>query len=96
MATQITSTFYQGFLMKRGNFKPEDFGVDMTKDDFLDEMVNQFGAYTKGSISLDEMLLRPDVAKSFCNQTRGMLQMYDVPDDIILRSVMMRRKNPGK
>ena len=80
--------------MKRGNFKPEDFGVEFNKDDFLDEMVNCFNDFMKNAMSLDEMLLRPDLSKTFCNETRARTQFFDVPDDIILRSIMMRRKNP--
>ena len=87
-------SFYQEFLMKRGDFKPEDFGVEIDKDSFLDRMVELFSEYTRGSISLDEMLLRPDLAKTFCNDVREKTGYYDVPDDILLRSIIMRRKNP--
>ena len=87
-------SFYQDFLMTRGKFKPQDFGVDIDKDDFLDRIVELFSEYTRGTISLDEMLLRPDMSKQFCNDVRTRTGYFDVPDDIILRSVMMRRKNP--
>ena len=80
--------------MTRGRFKPEDFGVDIEKDDFLDRMVDLFNDFIRGTLSLDEMLLRPDTAKHFCNSVRAQTGYFDVPDDIILRSVMMRRKNP--
>ncbi len=81
--------------MARGNFQPQDFGIDVEKNDFMDEMVNHFSDFTKGQISLDELLLRPDSAKAFCNQVRAITKYFDLPDDIILRSVMSRRKNPN-
>ena len=95
MSTSTTS-FYQEFLMSRGRFKPTDFGVDMEKTEFIDDIVNEFSDYTRGQISLDEMLLRPDTSKAFCNHVRARKRWYDVPDDIILRSVMQRRKNPNQ
>ena len=84
----------QPFLMSRGKFQPQDFGVDMSKDDFLDLMTNEFGDFTKSNLSLDELLLRPSTALVFVNNVRAKHGFYDVPEDIILRSVMIRRKNP--
>lgn len=94
LATTSQATFYREFLMTRSDFQPQDFGVDQSKVDFQDEMVNQFNDFIRGEMSLDEMLLRPDLAKSFCMSVRGRLGYHDVPDDIILRSIMSRRKNP--
>lgn len=96
MPTSNKTIFYEGFIMRRGDFKPQDFGVDKSKEDFLDEMNNCFNDYMKDVMSLDEMLLRPDLAKNFCLETRARTRYFDLPDDIILRSVMMRRKNPVK
>lgn len=86
--------FYREFLMQRGKFEPKDFGVDMDKDDFIDLMVNEFNDYVKGSMSFDELLLNPSHALHFVTSVRSKHGYFSLPDDIILRSVMIRRKNP--
>lgn len=86
--------FYQEFLMGRSNFDPHDFGVNMSAEEFRDAMADEFGTQFRGALSLDELLLRPRVAGLFCDQVRQRHGYYDVPDDIILRSIMHRRKNP--
>lgn len=96
MATaSLTSqaAFYQEFLMSRRSFQPQEFGVDMELENFIDLMCDDFGAYTRGQLSLDEMLLRPRTALHFCDIVRNKHSYYDLPDDIILRSVMRRRKS---
>jgi hypothetical protein len=84
--------FYREFLMARGDFDPKDFGVDMARVDFADEMVSDFAAYTRGQISLDEFLFHPRDVARFCDEVRQNHGFWDVPDDIILRSIMNRRK----
>ena len=93
MSSQQTA-FYQEFLMKRGSFKPQDFGVDMEKEEFLDLMVNEFNAYARTSMTIDELLLNPSQALHFVSVVRAKHRYFSVPEDIILRSIMMRRKNP--
>ena len=87
--------FYREFIVARSSFEPRDFGVNMDKPEFLDQMVDEFGIYTKGQLSLDEMLLRPRTALHFCDEVRKKYGYFDLPDDIILRSVMQRQKNPS-
>lgn len=96
LATVTTSQteFYKEFLMGRRSFDPHDFGVDLGKETFLDQMVEDFGGYTRGQLTLDELLLRPKTALHFCDTVRQMHGYFDLPDDIILRSIMQRRKNP--
>lgn len=86
--------FYREFLMARGRFDPHDFGVDMDREKFTDTMAEEFNAFSRGQLTVDEMLLRPRTAMQFCESVRQKYGWYDVPDDIILRSVMTRRKNP--
>jgi hypothetical protein len=45
--------------------------------------------------TVDELLLHPREALNFCDQVRRRYGYFDVPDDIILRSIMQRRKNPN-
>ena len=89
-----TTGFYQRFLMARQNVNPNDYGVSMDKAEFTDQMVDAFNEYTRGALSFDEMLLRPRTALHFCDTVRQRYSYYDLPDDIILRVVMTRRKNP--
>jgi hypothetical protein len=86
--------FYKGFIMARSAFDPQDFGINLSREEFMDQMVEQFGDFTRGALSLDEMLLRPRTALQFCDLVRQRFSYFDLPDDIILRSIMIRRKNP--
>jgi hypothetical protein len=87
--------FYREFLMARQSFDPRDFGVDMEKEDFIDRMCEEFNNTYRGQMSVDELLLHPREALVFCDGVRRTLGNFDLPDDIILRSVMQRRKNPA-
>lgn len=84
--------FYSEFLMSRESFNPRDFGIEMKMSEVVDRLVNDFGEFTRGQITLDELLFRPVQAQDFCNQVKRKNGWYDLPDDIILRSIMNRRK----
>jgi hypothetical protein len=91
--SQSQRDFYQRFVMARANFDPRAFGVDMDAEQFCETMSLEFsGSY---QFSFDELLLRPREAIHFCETVRRKHGCLDVPDDIILRAVMRRRKNPG-
>lgn len=86
--------FYREFRMARNSFEPRDFGVDLEKQEFIDQMVEEFhGAYRNGW-TIDELLLHPREAMRFCDAVRHRHGYYDAPDDIILRVILQRRKNP--
>jgi hypothetical protein len=87
--------FYREFLMRRGNFNPADFGVDMEREEFSDQILNEFNTIYRGGWTIDELCLHPDEAKHFCVEVRRKFGYYDLPDDIILRVIMTRRKNPN-
>jgi hypothetical protein len=87
--------FYKEWLMARGKFNPMDFGVNMERDAFMDLMVDDFNAAYQDTLSIDELCLRPRSALQFCEDVRKRHGFHDVPDDVILRSVMTRRKRPG-
>lgn len=91
---QTQADFYKGFLMARGNFDPRDFGVEMTREDFADLMVDDFNSTYHGQWTIDELLLHPREAAIFCDDVRRKHKFYDMPDDLILRVIMGRRKNP--
>ena len=92
--TESQQSFYREFLMGRGNFKPSDFGIPLSKDDFTDQMVDDFATIYRDTWTIDELLLHPREAALFCDDVRRKHHYFDVPDDIILRVVLGRRKNP--
>ena len=96
IATQETAQaqFYREFLMTRGRFNPTEFGVALSKDDFTDQMVDDFAETYRDDWTIDELLLHPREATRFCDDIRRKHSYYDLPDDIILRVILGRRKNP--
>jgi hypothetical protein len=81
--------------MGRPAFDLTHHGVDMDREAFMDMMVDEFNGTFFGNQSLDEMLLRPRQALAFCDGVRTKHPRFtDVPDEVILRSIMIRRKNP--
>jgi hypothetical protein len=98
MITAITDSqveFYKEFLMGRQTFDPLDFGVNMDREQFVDLLAEEFNTTYRGAWSVDELLLHPREAMQFCDGVRHKHGFFDVPDDIILRSVLQRRKNPS-
>lgn len=93
-ARQSQREFYREFLMTRGKFEPEEFGVRMPKEAFIDTMVDDFNTTYHGDWSIDELLLHPREAMRFCDDVRRKHGYFDLPDDIILRVILQRRKNP--
>jgi hypothetical protein len=73
---------------------PKDYGIDLDNEAFADAAVGDFNNFIRGAMSLDEMLLRPRTALHFCDTTRQRHGWYDLPDDILLRTIINRRKSP--
>ena len=93
--TADQKAFYERFLMSRSHqYQPRDYGVEMEKSEFMDLMVDEFNAAYHGIWTVDELLLHPREAIRFCDDVRHHKKFFDVPDDIILRAIMQRRKNP--
>jgi len=80
--------------MGRGKFNPADFGVNLEREEFSDLMVDEFNGIYRGAWTIDELLLHPREAARFCDDVRRKFSYHDLPDDIILRVIMSRRKNP--
>jgi hypothetical protein len=81
--------------MARHSFEPRDFGIDLDKPAFIDQMSEEFNSAYRGQWSVDELLLHPREAARFCDDVRHKHGYYDVPDDVILRVILQRRKSPG-
>jgi hypothetical protein len=90
----VTQTqFYREFIMGRGKFDPKEFGINLSRKELTDQMVEEFGASYR-SWTIDELLLHPREAVRFCDDVRRKYAYWDLPDDIILRVIMTRRKRP--
>jgi hypothetical protein len=86
--------FYARFLMARAQIDPRHHGIDMDREPFIDEMVGDFNEAYQGRQTIDELLLHPRDALRFCDNVRHKHGYFDLPDDIILRVILQRRKNP--
>ena len=49
------------------SFNPRDYGVDLDKGDFVDEMVCDFNDTLHGRWTIDDLLLHPREAVKFCD-----------------------------
>lgn len=87
--------FYRRFIMGRQTVDPAAHGVNMELDEFTDALADEFNTRFRGQMTLDELLLHPREALAFCDDLRRSRGWFYLPDDIILRSLMRRRKNPN-
>ena len=86
--------FYTEFIMVRGKFNPQDFGVNLSREELAEKIVDEFnGCYR--SWTIDELMLHPREAARFCEDTRRKFTYWDLPDDIILRVILNVRKHPA-
>jgi hypothetical protein len=92
--SQSQASFYREFLMRRGDYSPLEFGVDLTREALVDLLVGDFNEYYKGLWTIDELVLHPREATHFCDEIRRKHGFFDLPDDIILRAILNRRKRP--
>lgn len=95
--TQLLPLTAQGerFLMVRTRMKFDVFGIDMDPDAVIELLIEQFNSYVRGQMTIDELLLHPREALSFCDTVRRSQGWYDLPDHMILRPILTRRKNPA-
>jgi hypothetical protein len=80
--------------MGRLTAEPQNFGVMMRREQFTDVLVDEYNEKFRGQLTVDELLLHPRDALRFCDDVRQKHGWYDVPDDIILRSMLHRRRHP--
>lgn len=81
--------------MRRGAFEPTDFGINLERREFVDRLVDDFHGHFRGTITVDELLLNPREAMRFCEDVRTRRAWSSVPDDVLLRLLLQRRKNPA-
>lgn len=92
MITDTQIAYYQEFLMGRGNWDPKEFGLNIKKTELVDQFVVAFADIYRDAWSIDELLVHPREASRFCDDVRRKHGYYDLPDDVILRGIMNRRK----
>ncbi len=90
----LNREFSQRWLMARTLVDPTAHGVPLSKEEFVLLMVKELEEYGRGALTIDELLLRPRAALHFCDSVRQKHGWFDLPDDIALRVIMQRRKNP--
>jgi len=81
------------YLMARTKLRFEQFGIEGDPDAVIDTLVDMFNDYSKGSITIDELCLHPREALAFCDSVRRSRGWIDLPDHMILRPIMTRRKS---
>jgi hypothetical protein len=74
-------------------FDPRHFGINLTRKEFAEQMADEFGEVYRGHWTIDELLLHPREAVQFCDDIRRRYRYFDLPDDIILRSITTRGKD---
>lgn len=74
------------------------FGITMDTETFKDLLVETFQTQYRAIPNVDELVLRPQIAIRYCDGIRDQLsargegEAYDLPDDVILRTLMNKRK----
>jgi hypothetical protein len=91
--TTIQTERLKEYIVKRQAQTFADHGVEedavLLIDRMTEIMQSLYPAYT-----IDELLLRPRHALLLCDAIRQATGYADLPDDIILRPILNRRKNP--
>jgi hypothetical protein len=78
--------------MARQSWDPKQFDIEMDREALIDLFVDELGAIGRGMWTIDELCLHPREALQFCDDLRRKHEFKYLPDDIILRSIMNRRK----
>ena len=84
--------FYKEWVMGRGKFDPEDFGINVSREEFTDQMVDFFNGMYRDQWTPEEMMFHPREAARFCDEVRHQFGYYGAPDDVVLRVIVSRRK----
>ena len=82
-------------LMARQRLDFSHFGITEDSETVIDRLVTHFNEHTRGVITIDELLLHPSDAIQFCNRVRAAEGWFGLPDDMVLRPILNRRKKPS-
>lgn len=81
-------------LMARHKLEFNQFGITEDTEVVIDHIVDLFNEHTRGQVTIDELLLHPRDAIVFCDRVRSTFGWFGLPDDMVLRPIITRRKNP--
>lgn len=84
----------QAFTMARTKLKFDQFGITEDNEVVIDKLCDDFNTSFRGQLTIDELLLHPRDAMCFCDTVRMKHGWIGLPDDMILRPILNRRKNP--
>ena len=88
----ITPERLKEFYVSRLSKTLAEYGIDTEPEMFVDQLVELFqGLYP--AFTIDELLVRPREALKFCDAVRTSCRNYDLPDDLLLRPLLNRRKH---
>jgi len=63
------------------------FGIDVGRKELAEKVASEFNAAYRGLFPVSELLLHPGEAMHFCDNVRRQFAYWDLPDNIILRSL---------
>jgi hypothetical protein len=87
----------RGYYMARGNKTIEDFDFGITKEAFLYCLNDTFDSmYREMDLTVDELLVRPTEGLRYCAAIRERLKFLDIPEDVIMRTLLNERKHGKK
>jgi hypothetical protein len=84
---------------RMARLKLKNFGINMDEEQFKQLLADTFHGHYRAFPSVDELLVRPREAIRYCDRIRD--QMFsngedaaiDLPDDVILRTLLNLRKH---
>ena len=83
--------------MARQSLNPQDYGIALSRAQFFDWLATDFLSQYHGGMTIDELVVNPREALHFCDQIRKNHGWYELPDNVILRSLMnMRKASPRR
>jgi transcriptional regulator with XRE-family HTH domain len=68
-----------------------EYGCELDRVEFR-ELLEEHKALTSPNWTVDELVCHPDEAKSYCNHIRTMPDCENLPDPLILRTLLNARK----
>ena len=77
--------------MDRQKWEPQDFGIDLPRKELVDMFVDELRRVFRGMWTIDDLVVHPRDATRFCEDFRLKTGFYNLPDEIILRTLMNER-----
>jgi hypothetical protein len=78
--------------MARNKWEPQDFGIDLPRKELVDMFLDELRSVYRGMWTIDELVMHPRNAARFCEDFRLKTGFYNLPDDVILRTLMTERE----